>query len=133
MIKLIIGNGSTDKIMDTKSLISFIEEAGIYRQEDINGCSLCDLKNLFLHAINGLKEEAINLLKENNENFVLPNNAFVFLMHQGYEFCYFIFSDGTDPPVYQYVEGNGPPVLTWSSFSEFLRSSIIYYKKKEKI
>jgi hypothetical protein len=45
-------------------------------------------------------------------------------MHQGYEFDYFIASEGGDPPVYQYVEGNGRPLRVWNSFSDFLRKSI---------
>ncbi len=78
----------------------------------------------FLSAINGLKEEAENLLEENGEDFVLPDGVFVFLMHQGYEFDFFSTKEGDDPPVYQYVEGNGSPVLTWKSFSAFLKNSI---------
>lgn len=80
--------------------------------------------DIFLSALGGLKEEAISLLQENEEGIELPSDAFVFSMHQGYEFTYFNTSDGADPPVYQYVEGNGPPVLTWDSFSAFLSDSI---------
>jgi len=71
-----------------------------------------------------LRKEAENLLEENGEAFILPFDAFVFSMHQGYEFNYFVLSEGNDPPVYQYVEGDGPPVLVWDSFSAFLRNSI---------
>lgn len=85
--------------------------------------------DIFLPALNGLKEEAVNLLKENEEDFSLPKDAFVFSMHQGYEFSYFNTSEGDDPPVYQYVEGNGPPVLTWKSFSEFLNDSIALHSR----
>jgi SMI1-KNR4 cell-wall len=69
----------------------------------------------------GLQEEAVALLNYNNEDFILPTDAFVFSMHQGYEFKYFKTSEGDDPPVYQYVEGNGhPPVMVWNSFSSYL-------------
>jgi hypothetical protein len=71
-----------------------------------------------------LRKEAEDLLEENEETFSLPSDAFVFSMHQGYEFNYFVVSEGNDPPVYQYVEGDGPPVLVWDSFSAFLRKSI---------
>lgn len=71
-----------------------------------------------------LKKEAEDLLAENEETFVLPKDAFVFSMHQGYEFNFLILSEGNAPPVYQYVEGEGPPVLVWDSFSTFLRKSI---------
>ena len=71
-----------------------------------------------------LRNEAEDLLEENKETFNLPADAFVFSMHQGYEFNFFVLSEGNDPPVYQYVEGDGPPVLVWDSFSTFLRQSI---------
>lgn len=72
-----------------------------------------------------LRKDAEDLLAENEETFILPTDAFVFSMHQGYEFNYFVLSEGDDPPVYQYVEGDGSPVLVWDSFSTFLRKSII--------
>ncbi|OKP93196.1 hypothetical protein A3842_00690 [Paenibacillus sp. P3E] len=71
-----------------------------------------------------LRKEAEDLLEENEETFSLPSDAFVFSMHQGYEFNYFVISEGNDPPVYQYVEGNGNSELFWGSFSLFLRKSI---------
>ncbi|WP_338555114.1 SMI1/KNR4 family protein [Paenibacillus sp. KS-LC4] len=71
-----------------------------------------------------LRKEAEDLLEENEEIFNLPSDAFVFSMHQGYEFNYFVISEGNDPPVYQYVEGDGSPVLVWDSFSTFLGKSI---------
>ncbi|WP_458122146.1 SMI1/KNR4 family protein [Paenibacillus sp. Z6-24] len=71
-----------------------------------------------------LRKEAEDLLAENEETYILPTDAFVFSMHQGYEFSFFVISEGNDPPVYQYVEGDGPPVLVWDSFSAFLRKSI---------
>ncbi|AVR97160.1 SMI1/KNR4 family protein [Pseudoduganella armeniaca] len=80
--------------------------------------------DVFLSAIRDLNEEAVNILIENAEGFTLPSGAFVFLMHQGYEFDYFVASEGSDPPVYQYVEGNGRPLRVWNSFSDFLRQSI---------
>ncbi|TMV50639.1 SMI1/KNR4 family protein [Paenibacillus mesophilus] len=71
-----------------------------------------------------LRKAADDLLNENEEDFNLPSDAFVYSMHQGYEFNYFIVSEGNNPPVYQYVEGDGPPVLVWDSFSTFLKKSI---------
>lgn len=80
--------------------------------------------DIFLSALTGLKSEANALLTENSENFSLPDDAFVFSMHQGYEFTYFNTTEGDDPPVYQYVEGNGSPLLTWQSFSDFVKEAI---------
>lgn len=80
--------------------------------------------DIFLPALDGLRDEASDLLSENNEDAELSSDAFVFSMHQGYEFTYFKTSEGDDPPVYQYVEGNGPPALTWNTFNEYLREQI---------
>jgi len=71
-----------------------------------------------------LRKDAEDLLAKNEETFTLPADAFVFSMHQGYEFNFFVLSEGNEPPVYQYVEGDGPPVLVWDSFSAFIRNSI---------
>ncbi len=35
----------------------------------------------------------------------LPKDSFVFWMHQGYQFAYFLLSDGDNPPVYHFSEG----------------------------
>lgn len=80
--------------------------------------------DIFLSALDGLRDEALGLLQDNHEGIELPEDAFVFSMHEGYEFTYFSILKGDDPPVHQYVEGNGPPVLTWKSFSDFLSDSI---------
>lgn len=74
--------------------------------------------DIFIASLWDLRDEAIDLLRENHEPTELPPHSFVFSMHQGYEFTYFNLTEGA-PPVYQYVEGNGPPVLCWKSFSDF--------------
>ncbi|MNJ01580.1 hypothetical protein D3C73_1612580 [compost metagenome] len=57
-------------------------------------------------------------------------------MHQGYIFGYFNFSEGEDPPIYEYLEGNGRPKATWNNFTEFfsksLKTTIEYLKNKGK-
>jgi hypothetical protein len=35
----------------------------------------------------------------------LPPDAFVFFMHQGYQFNFFRVCEGDDPPVYRFYEG----------------------------
>lgn len=80
--------------------------------------------DIFYPSILGLKEDAIELLEENEENFKLPDDAFVFSMHQGYEFLYFLLSDGDDPEIYQYIEGDEAPTKAWDSFTEFLNQSL---------
>ncbi len=79
---------------------------------------------IFLLVLDGLMHEAKSLLAEDEAGVTLGENAFVFLMHQGYEFLYFYLSEGDDRPVYQYVEGIGMPMLAWKSFSDFLKDTI---------
>src|SRR2546427_404620 len=45
------------------------------------------------------------------------------------KFCYFNTSEGDDPPVYQYIEGSGSPMIVWKSFSDFLMDSIDIYSR----
>lgn len=83
--------------------------------------------DVFYRSLRGLKEDAIELLKENEEEFDFPEDAFVFSMHQGYEFLYFRLSDGDDPGIYQYVEGQGTPQKVWSSFTEFIHDALMLH------
>lgn len=53
-----------------------------------------------------LQNWAVKLLQENNFSESLPEDAFVFLMHQGYQFSFFRLSEGDDPPTYYYCEGS---------------------------
>src|ERR671930_627899 len=69
--------------------------------------------DVFYDQVATLTDEARVLLAENGMQDELPEDAFVFYMHQGYEFGYFRIGDGADPPVYQYVEGSGAPKLVW--------------------
>lgn len=80
--------------------------------------------DIFFNNLKDIKETAIDLLIENDEAFSLPEDSFVFSMHQGYEFKFFLLSEGDDPPIYQYVEGDGDPKLTWEKFSSFLAEEI---------
>ncbi len=52
-----------------------------------------------------IQEGAVDLLEENGFPEPFPPDAFVFFMHQGYQFAYFRLSEGDDPPVYYYLEG----------------------------
>jgi len=76
-----------------------------------------------LHHLHGLREAADELLAENGRPFELPPVAFVFLMHQGYQFMYFVCGEATDdPPVYHYMEGEPVAVRKAERFSEWLES-----------
>lgn len=51
-----------------------------------------------------IQDAATELLNENNFSLSLPGNAFVFWMHQGYQFMFFEVSDKQNPPIYFYSE-----------------------------
>jgi len=54
-----------------------------------------------------LEKSAKELLQENNHSFSLPETAYVFWMHQGYQFAFFLLNEGSDDPtVFYYNEAN---------------------------
>lgn len=68
-----------------------------------------------------LKERAQGLLEECGlKTAVLPATAFVFAMHQGYQFLFFDSVAGDDPPVFLFLEGEDGPQQVFSSFSQWL-------------
>ena len=73
-----------------------------------------------------LLDWANEVLEENHFPGNLPQNAFVFYMHQGYEFAFFIVGEGDDPPVYYYNEtiARSSFAVKHNSFSEFLLDCI---------
>ncbi|MBC6419526.1 MAG: SMI1/KNR4 family protein [Prochloron sp. SP5CPC1] len=81
--------------------------------------------DMFYPDILELRAYAENLLKENEVDFQLPDAAFVFSMHQGYQFDYFHTEPQDDnPPVYYYLEGEKLPKKISESFSSFLLQSV---------
>jgi len=50
-------------------------------------------------------------------------------MHQGYEALFFDSTASDDPPVYQFVQGQGPPEIVWPSFTAYLRDVASQYYK----
>jgi len=69
--------------------------------------------------------DAANQLLEQGGQARLPQNAFVFLMHQGYQFMYFV-ADGQsdDPPVHYYLEGELRVVRNFERFSGFVATCV---------
>ncbi|WP_138754249.1 SMI1/KNR4 family protein [Paenibacillus sinopodophylli] len=80
--------------------------------------------DIFINQICHLRKEAEKLLKENNVKYILKTDSVVFSMHQGYEFNFFHISDGDNPPIYQYVEGNDIPLLCWSNIRDYINEEI---------
>lgn len=77
----------------------------------------------FYRSLPALQSQAAELLAENGLA-ELPEGAFVFYMHQGYEFGYFLLNGNDDPPVFQYVEGSSEPEVAWPSFTAYLTDVI---------
>jgi hypothetical protein len=70
-----------------------------------------------------LREWAEELMVEAKAEFDLPDDAFVFMMHQGYDFFFFQVSEGVDPPVDEFLEGKQVPTQQAEHLSEFLLTS----------
>jgi len=75
------------------------------------------------------KEWAKELLQNNNFPLPLPDDAFVFFMHQGYQFSFIRLSEGSDPPTYSYLEGQEEQyfVKTHDKLTDFLVTEMEFY------
>lgn len=85
----------------------------------------------FFKHLPDLQEWAVELLQENNFPEFLPKDAFVFLMHQGYQFSFFRLSEGDDPPTYFYAEGTNQTsfIKSHERFSDFLATEVELHAK----
>ncbi len=73
-----------------------------------------------------LQEVAKEMLAEDEFPQKFPEDAFVFFMHQGYQFNFFRTSGGDDPPVFRYFEGKDQetfPVI-YHHFTDFLMTEL---------
>lgn len=76
-------------------------------------------ERLYYH-LTTIQEGAIDLLEENGFPEPFPPDAFVFFMHQGYQFNFFRIAEGNDPPVYYYLEGRPSIERVAAHYSEWL-------------
>jgi hypothetical protein len=85
----------------------------------------------FFQHLLSLQEWAVELLNENNFPKKLPEDAFVFYMHQGYQFSFFRLSEGDDPPTYSYCEGTNQTTFIKSHkrFSDFMITEVEIQEK----
>lgn len=80
----------------------------------------------FYHDLFWLQSTAKELLAEHHFPESLPLDAFVFFMHQGYQFDFFRVGEGNDPSVYLYgdwIEQTSFPLI-YAHFSDFLLAEI---------
>jgi len=82
--------------------------------------------DVFYADLDGMREAAIELLRENGVDAELPDDAFVFFMHQGYQFDFLCASEGPDPSVYWFCEGMKRTATEqlYRGFSDFLAAEI---------
>lgn len=59
--------------------------------------------SVFFNDIFDLQKESESLLNENNFK-KLPKDAFVFFMHQGYQFAFFLINNDDNPKIFYYSE-----------------------------
>ncbi len=80
----------------------------------------------FFQHLPYLQEWALELLQENNFPENLPEDAFIFLMHQGYQFSFFRLLEGEDPAIYSYCEGTKQTsfIKSHERFSDFLETEV---------
>ncbi|GCL43073.1 MAG: SMI1/KNR4 family protein [Dolichospermum sp.] len=85
----------------------------------------------FYQHLSQIQEWAKQLLVENDFPQTLPEDAFVFFMHQGYQFSFFRLSEGDNPPTYSYCEGQEEAyfIKSHDQFSDFLSVEINLYLK----
>ena len=109
-------NGNTGYKLP-KAYLEFLEVMGKDAGKFMRGSSC------FINEIPFLKEWAVELLMENNFSEKLPQNAFVFWMHQGYQFAFFLLSDEDNPPIYYYNETKEQSSFCQKtdSFTDFLQ------------
>ncbi|OKH17773.1 SMI1/KNR4 family protein [[Limnothrix rosea] IAM M-220] len=83
-------------------------------------------EDCFFKHLPSLQVWAAELLDEDKSLVKLPSDAFVFFMHQGYQFSFFKTSEGQDPPIYHYSEGQNNKIFVQihDCFSDFLEAEI---------
>ncbi|ADB17234.1 hypothetical protein Psta_2565 [Pirellula staleyi DSM 6068] len=68
----------------------------------------------------GMTQAARELVQEDEADIELPADAIAFMMHQGYQFMFIRASEGSDPPVYYYMEMSGEFARKADHLTEFL-------------
>ena len=107
-----------------------------------SGCRLPRVYKAFLHELGGgagkflsgsdwtcpkltrIQREARGLLRGLKAENPLPASAFVFLMHQGYQFRFFRCDGDDDPAVYLFAEGENAPRQVFARFSDWLMQCV---------
>jgi hypothetical protein len=81
----------------------------------------------FYRHLKDLPSFAQELLEEGQFADNIPEHTFIFYMHQGYQFNFFYFDDGDDPPIYWYLEEipvKARFLQLYAHFSEFILTEV---------
>lgn len=87
--------------------------------------------DIFFGHISELRNALNEAVAEARDGLLLPADAVVFMSHQGIVFMFFRTSEGDDPPVYRYCQGDGSPIQSDSRFTEFLSKCIIEQREMQ--
>jgi hypothetical protein len=77
-----------------------------------------------LDRLEEIRDYAQGLMLKSNVSEPLPPSAIVFLLHQGYTFCYFLAEGGFDSPVWNYLEGEARPEQRFASYGDLLLDEV---------
>jgi hypothetical protein len=72
-----------------------------------------------------LQIESKDLLIENHP-LELPINTYIFLAHQGSIFFFFLLTEGDNPVIYKFMEGETEFRKEFCAFTEFLEYHLLY-------
>lgn len=89
--------------------------------------------DIYYNSLIGIKEGAYELLEECPVDYKIPHDAMVCTMYQGYQFMYFRVSEGENPPVYWYMEGDSQERKIASSFSQYLIKNVFGQAERKEI
>ncbi len=97
-----------------------------------SGGSLFIGSDCFYRDLPLIQKGAVELLEEDQFPLKLPEDAFVFYMHQGYNFDFFRPSEGDDPPVYYYLEDSEQTSFT-EVFSHYSDALLAWIENEAKV
>ena len=72
----------------------------------------------------GIQASARSLMQRNIPSLELPDNAFVFAMHQGYQFLFLHCGTEKDPAVFHFLQSDTAPFEVSPTFTSWLQGCV---------
>ena len=85
-------------------------------------------EDLYYETVLELKDIFAEFLEYEKVEWEVPDNIFIFWTHHDYKFYFFDVTEGDDPPIYVFIQGQKLPLKTAESFSVQLT---VFYKQHE--